>query len=908
MDIYKKNIKALKKHHPDLAEMVEAIVVDEDRIKVLYAETGEPRLLYKKEDGEEIFIHSAEDPVKNANEAVNIVDGLGDEGVLIMFGFGLGYFAEEALKRFEKSHALIIYEAVPEVFKAALTIRDISALLESDRVDVILGEKQSSFDVIHKYYHLIYNGNYLVVKHHPSVKLSEGSYEDFFKIVTDEKKIALGQIVTGINRGKEFIDSDMENVPILIRKHGVKKLKDIFKGRPGIVVSAGPSLDKNVHLLKKAKGRAVIVAVDAAIATLLPCGILPDMVVAIEPSEKTLHMFNDNPVLKNVPLVALNVFQTNVFRFYPGPIFINQTTGYSPSTFFAGSIEDKGYIPVSGGSVAHFALSLIEYMGCKNIALTGQDLSFNKERFHSKGFADVLDMLDMDGSFNAKDIFGEDVLTRSDLFSYKLNFERKFSSFEGVAVNATEAGLPIDGTIPMRLIDFIEEYCADVSEIDIFSLLSGFMDDPVSYNLEDLIDGSTALMNSFKGTKQYASRILKYISKLEKHKEKDNRDSDEFHDLLAKTDALVEKFKKPNLNFLTGYSYDLEIYLRKFDIKEIDKIEDKWERLDSQLERGKKYYKEIVDTIALFNLKLDEMISELKRERKINAILIDNEVEQKKRLYKAGMLYRKAGIPAQAVRYLEPLIKEDALKSEFVRTELSKDKLYLYLAEEYINQFRFHEAKELLEKIVSRKSGEGKKQTKIMDKVEGLLKICAEKINLWEERKKSLRQVLKDAEENYGGHLASGYYYFRVKDYERAEKEYLKVIESHDAVSIAEAYYGLAHTYIAMDDSEKAVGFLEKAIEIDPSNPLFYRDLGFIAFQNNNVEAAELFLLKAIEISPENSECYKPLAELYMTIGQRDAAVALYEKALRRNPDNPVIQQELALFIKDTIREKEMEH
>ncbi len=51
-------------------------------------------------------------------------------------------------------------------------------------------------------------------------------------------------------------------------------LQNIFDSRPAIIVSAGPSLENNFHLRKKAKNKAVIIAVDVVLPTLLPAGII----------------------------------------------------------------------------------------------------------------------------------------------------------------------------------------------------------------------------------------------------------------------------------------------------------------------------------------------------------------------------------------------------------------------------------------------------------------------------------------------------------------------------------------------------------------------------------------------------------------------------------------------------------
>jgi len=910
MNLYEKNIEALKKSHPALVEQLESVVVDENRIKVLETETGEPTVLYRAENGDEVYIHNTENPAKRAGDAAELIGKLGDEGIVVHLGFGLGYFAEELYERFEKSHVLIIYEATPELFKIALRTRDVSDLLKAERVHISIGEVPEDMSLIHQYYSVMHNGKFLLVRHHSSMRLNEEAYKDFTKVITDEKNIAQTQIVTGLRRGSEFVDADMDNVPIVIKKHGVTDLIDLFKGRPAIVVSAGPSLDKNFHLLKQAKGKAVIIAVDSALATLLPCGIIPDLVAAVEPSPKTMHMFQDNPMLKHVPLIALTVFHTDVLRLYPGPVFLNSTPGNYTSMLFSMYFEEKGYIPVSGGSVANLCLGIAEAMGCSPIALMGQDLSFNREKFHSKGFADILDMHSLDNTFMSKNIFGDDTYTRSDLFSYKLSFERKAQILDGKLVNATEGGLPIEGAETMRLIDFINEYCSDVSTIDIYSVLCGINDRGVGYNLEGILSTASNLKLVFESIKKNSSRVLKNISIIEKMKEKGEKESPEFNKILEKIESIISKVRHPALNMLVGYNYKLELYLEKMDIREIDEIKDKWEKLDRQLKRGKKYYSEIVKTIGKFNKKLNAMIIELETEEKINSIMLDERIGRNEKLFRVGMIYKKAAVSARSVKYFESLLNEDKQSDPMQSGPSQKSRLNevnTALAEMYMKQFRFYEAREVLQKVRGHEAETGSVKSNAVKKVEELIEQCNEKISVWEDRKVEMGHLMEKSESEYGGNLDSGYFYFRVKDYERAEKAYLKAIEGCETTNqtkgLVEAYYGLAHTYMAKDEPEKCVALIEKAISLDPSNPLFYRDLGLIAYENNNIEPAKIFFTKAIELAPDDAELYKPLANIYLGLGEREKAVHLYENALLTNADNSVMQHELAKIYNEEVAE-----
>jgi hypothetical protein len=662
MSIYEKNLEALGKHHPELVELIESTQIDDNKIKVLRAETGEPRVMVTKDDGEEVYIHSAEDPANCANQAIDLLGKMEKEGIAVLFGFGLGYFAEEVLKRFERSHILMVYEATPELFKTALRTRDLSEILESEQVKIVLGADADNFTVIRSHYHLIIHGKYWIVAHHPSVKLNEEAYRRFRKRLDEEKQVTHTGIGTAVGLGKEFVNTFMANVPHIIRKQGVARLKDIFKGRPAIVVSAGPSLDNNFHLLRKAKGKAIIIAVDVVLPTLLPAGIVPDILVAIDPMPENIAVFRDNPLLKQVPFICLAQYTPEIVDIYPGPIFINSVPGNIVYQWLSGLWEDKGYIDCFGGSVAHLGFAAAEYMGADVIALIGQDLSY-AGKYHSGDTTELLHSFhDQEvpdytkGAMEIEDIFGDKRYTTNGLLSFKVNFENKIKTYHGTVVHATEGGLPLEGTKIMQLSDFIEEYCA-LPEIDSFSVLSGLAESQVVYNLDELMRQVKGARELFMEINRKSKKILKYIHRVYKLMQKKQDKSEEMHNILSKVEVMSEEIRHPILNIIAAYHYQLELYLMRESIKEIDEIEDKWERLERQLDRGLNYHGELQEAIGLFVIELDKLISALEREMKVNAVFTDSSIEDSEKAFKVGMIYKNAGMATQAVKYLTMVVR-----------------------------------------------------------------------------------------------------------------------------------------------------------------------------------------------------------------------------------------------------------
>ncbi|GEM_PF-1043136 len=924
---YRGNLEKLSRRHPELVEIVESATIDGERIKIFDSESGNPRIVYKRNDGEEINIHSSGDPIECARQAIDLLGRIEKEGIVVLFGFGLGYFAEEVFKRFEKGHILLVYEAAPEIFRLALSIKDFSALLDSDRVKIVLGENAENFSVLHSHHHLITNGKFWIVRHEPSVKINPAAFDNFLNRLNEEKRVSDLGVATILSRGKEFIDAFIENVPSIIRKPGVRNLRNIFKGRPAVIVSAGPSLDKNIHLLKKTKGRAVIVATDASLPALLSADVIPDLAVAIDPvSDNIDDKFKDIPVLKEVPFICLAQYTPALIRMYPGPLFINSVPQNMAFQWLARFWEDNGYIECFGGSVAHFAFAVSEFLGADVIAFIGQDLSYSGGRVHATGYTDNLDRIlekktrngpgNIPGAMPAVDIFNERVYTIRQFLTFKTAFESRIRTFTGIVVNATEGGLPIDGAVNMRFADFIDEYCDSLHETDTFSLLSALSDSRPFYRLDHLISEVTSVRNKFRDIKRASAQVLRHIKKAKKLKGNENKDSRELSSILKRIEGLIEKVRHPSLNLLVGYHYGLELYLKKHEIQAIDEIRDKWEMLDKQLERGRFYYSEIIKAINLFNKQLDRLINALRREREIDSILNDNSTGEGIRYYKAGMAYKKAGMTALAVKYLTSALNSHGDDVQ----DMSLDGIHNSLAGMYIKQCRFYEAREILEGMLARKGATDEKKEKVLD----MLKVCNMKIRVWESKRTEMAKQLENAEANYGSHLESGYFYFRIKDFRRAEKEYRKAVawrrqrqeppiitapaaseKADEQKMLLEAFYGLAHTYLAMDDPEQAVDALEEAVKIAPDNPVLYRDLGLIAFQNNDISSAEIFFSRAIELAPHAVELYKTLAGLYIGSARTEKAIALYDRALRINPGNPSIQQDLAMLLKHEVTRME---
>lgn len=150
----------------------------------------------------------------------------------------------------------------------------------------------------------------------------------------------------------------------------------------GIVVAAGPSLNKNIQELKSAKGKSFIIAVDTALKPLLNAGIVPDMFFIVD-GKKPMDLIKKDGVEKIPMVTALNA-NPEILNYHRGMKFF-----FDESYRFAEKIIMKSGLRWgevdTGGSVATNAFSLLYKIGLKTIILVGQDLALTGNKTHADG-------------------------------------------------------------------------------------------------------------------------------------------------------------------------------------------------------------------------------------------------------------------------------------------------------------------------------------------------------------------------------------------------------------------------------------------------------------------------------------------------------------------------------------------
>ena len=308
-------------------------------------------------------------------------------------------------------------------------------------------------------------------------------------------------------------------------------LRAAFKGRPSIVVSAGPSLDKNYELLKGREDKVLIVATDTVLRKLLKNGIRPHIVCALERGLVVLDKhFRDvirdyEEELKDVLLVVQSVCVPQIVGTWPGPKIVIGKAGLPLDTWIVSQLLGGDVIP-SGASVAHMCMNIAALLGSDKIALIGQDLAYGEEgATHSSDTAWAKRDPDSakiseENSIKVPGALGGSVFTHGVWLMFIRLFEQMIPSLAQYGVNVydcTEGGALIRGTTVMPLREFMDDFVdglesllASPSEIALEASSGDWpaAADDVLQNIEDGIKGFELSLEILEKLEKQKRRVV----------------------------------------------------------------------------------------------------------------------------------------------------------------------------------------------------------------------------------------------------------------------------------------------------------------------------------------------------------------------------------------------------------------
>ncbi|MGG7164464.1 motility associated factor glycosyltransferase family protein [Clostridium ihumii] len=294
-------------------------------------------------------------------------------------------------------------------------------------------------------------------------------YENKFRMFIEKVKLMIIDQKIAENTNKEYckiwLENYLSNIKYILNADILNKYDNLFKSKPAIVVSAGPSLDKNLKLLKGNEEKFIIIAVGRALKALEKEGIKADFTSVIDGSEKMYEVFKDS-LDSNIPLLFNEQTGNKIVKQYKGKKIF-----FSTREFVNADKEILDCEPISlfqGGSVAHACIDFARVLGCDPVIFIGQDLAYTDDKTHADNSISSFEKnnIDKETDFYIDGIDGGKVRTNYDLNIFKERIEMMIKLYNNTTfINATEGGAHIEGTVVRNLKDVIEEYNEQIDKI-----------------------------------------------------------------------------------------------------------------------------------------------------------------------------------------------------------------------------------------------------------------------------------------------------------------------------------------------------------------------------------------------------------------------------------------------------------
>ncbi|HEB9415227.1 TPA: motility associated factor glycosyltransferase family protein, partial [Campylobacter jejuni] len=313
--------------------------------------------------------------------------------VLYFYGFGNGILFKALLQNKNHQH-IVVFEKDIEIIWIMFHILDFSNELQSARLMVL---QTSSLD-IEFFSNFCSSKPFFQFSRIYFLELMSHYYERFHEdILGLNKKLAENFKNSIVSYGNDPLDAlqgieqFVYNLPQMITHPSYKELLSKRKGisDTAIIVSTGPSLTKQLPLLKKYANKATIFCADSSYPILAKHGIKPDYVLSLERIPLTSEFFNNDfgEFDKDILFVCAGVVHPKTIEYLKNKTFII-TQKILAFPYYI-NLKNFCYAAV-GFSVAHMAYEFATHLSHKNIIFIGQDLAYAEDGFsHTKDYSNL---------------------------------------------------------------------------------------------------------------------------------------------------------------------------------------------------------------------------------------------------------------------------------------------------------------------------------------------------------------------------------------------------------------------------------------------------------------------------------------------------------------------------------------
>ena len=570
------------------------------------------RILKINHNGKEKYIGSYYNHKRDIDKFIKEIKDINDNTIIVTYGVMDGEHLLELCKEKYKNIKIIVFEKEEKLLKNIANDKYYLKILENENIKVFKFDEE----VIEKVFYMQFTlGNVYNLKIINSPLLFDYNNKEMIFISNCLKKFITHSVIN-LNTCKHFserwFESFIGNFDYCLNSTFLSDIKDSVKNKPAIILSAGPSLEKNINLLKECKDKFFIISGGRTLSKLEEINVKPDLCVIIDGDEISYDIVKDN-IKIDTPLVFCNATNEKILQNYKGKKIYDST-----NIDFIGSIIKKMQEPLFlGGSVAHACINTAIHIGCNPIILIGQDLAYTNDKVHASfceltedkyKHEEVLENVKSENDIYVDDIYGNKVRTSRSLNMFRENIEKIVKNNSNVKfINATEGGAKIEGTDIITLKEAIDKYQPKEKIEKNIPLVETLSDEEKKLVVDEFNKSIEYLME----IKIKCSKSVELNEKLKKAFNKN--DFEKYNRIAEKMDKLEDEIKElySKVEYIKTLVYPIVVNVE---------INDEWVWKDNEDDKKqfKKLYNKTKFLYSTMKEKVDYAIKFIERERKIN--------------------------------------------------------------------------------------------------------------------------------------------------------------------------------------------------------------------------------------------------------------------------------------------------
>ncbi len=644
--ILENNLKTLSVKNPVLAQKIAEISELKNEIFLEQNENGQFNMVFNQ-----ILVHENTNPETEAKNILQSVASNDLNSTHVMLGMGLGYLFSEFCDNAKGK--IIVFEPELEILRSTLEVVDFTK--ELARSDVYIVDNIEDFKAAYTFnYSIGIKTNFVFLNFY------KFTFKDAFEYLLNETQVIQTLCHAHVSlqraRGVRFFVETFAKLSTKISMPPLTTLQDSFNGKPALIVSAGPSLSKNIEIIKKYRDKVVVFCVGSAYKVLEQHGIRPDFLNIIEMKNSSSQVSGSD--VSDINFICEAYTNRNFHNFEFKRKFMTYSKENPANIWFSDLIGLDCSECETKGTVSYNALYSAKLLGCNPIILIGQDLAYSSGNCYSKDsiysdFKYVKDETDGNYKFSVGDFesFAKKYFAASvdfegkkeqlfDIIQQKLDrmnkevvmvpglsgeqiptsmeyalFIQYFRDFalrnndSRRLVNSSEGGALIEGFEFVKLEEILSTFNESLNVEEILAQ----RDDTYKPNLTEIIAKLSAEINVLKNAIPIFEREQKNVMNFQRELKRYRQLTPEVHKYLKKCmDAFIDLLN----NYQTKSKvFEMATYVEKSDLGFILKAKDQQYDYETQNEIGEALHKYFYDAhakvVKIVSL-LDNRLKEIK--------------------------------------------------------------------------------------------------------------------------------------------------------------------------------------------------------------------------------------------------------------------------------------------------------